>query len=74
MKPTLTVLKHGMLRYRYTAGGCMDFDFNTLAEVGQPYQKAFLDLIEKRRLKIEFSRNIDEKPWVADFVVKEEPK
>lgn len=64
----LTVLAGGMLRYRYRAGGCMDFSFHLLSEVGAPYQPWFRDQIERRGLTVEFGRDIDQKPWCADFV------
>lgn len=66
----LTIQKGGMLRYRYRAGGCMDFDFHLLCEVGEPYQQWFREEIAERGLKVE-TRELDCYPWVADFVVKE---
>lgn len=71
MKPILTVLKDGMLRYCYSVNRDIGFDFNTLAEVGAPYQAAFRSMIAQRGLKVEFGRDIDVKPWVADFVIKD---
>lgn len=63
----LTKLKGGMLRYRYTAGGCVDFDFHTLAEVGEPYQAWFREEIRRRGWEVQ-TREMDCKPWIADFV------
>jgi hypothetical protein len=70
----LTVLKGGMLRYRYVAGGCMEFDFHMLCEVGEPYQPWFREEIERRGWEVEYGREMDEPPWVADFVLKDRPK
>ena len=67
----LTVLKDGMLRYRYRAGGCMDFEFNMLCEVGEPYQQWFRDEIKRRDINVEFGRELDQSPWCADFIIKE---
>lgn len=64
----LTVNSGGMLRYRYTAGGCTDFDFNTLAEVGEPYQPQFQEEIARRGLEVEYGKSLAFYPWVADFV------
>lgn len=74
MTQALTVLKGGMLRYRYDVNRCIGFDFNTLAEVGGPYQLWFRAEIARRGLNVEFGRCIDEKPYVADFVIKHPPK
>lgn len=67
----LTKCKGGMLRYRYAldGNGEVAFDFNTLAEVGAPYQGWFTETIAQRGWVVEFGREISEKPWVADFVV-----
>lgn len=67
----LTHLKGGMLRYRYDCGPDLGFDFNTLAEVGAPYQQWFRDEINRQGWIVEFGRNIDYTPWVADFVIRE---
>jgi hypothetical protein len=65
----LTQLKGGMLRYRYSAGPDMNFDFNMLCEVGAPYRQQFLDEILHKGLRVEYGRSIDCAPWCADFVV-----
>jgi hypothetical protein len=70
---SLTVLKGGMLCYRYDCGPEISFDFNMLCEVGEPYQQWFRDEIARRGLIVEFSRDIQAKPWVADFVIKGSP-
>lgn len=66
----LTKLKGGMLRYRYAIddSGEVAFDFNTLAEVGEPFQQWFMDEIQRRGWTVEFGRDLEEKPYVADFV------
>lgn len=64
---SLTVGKDGMLNYRYSAGPDMAFHFHLLCEVGEPYQQQFRDEIERRGLVIE-TRELDEKPWIADFI------
>lgn len=69
MNHRLTRLKGGMLRYRYTAGGCMDFDFNTLAEVGEPYQQWFRNEILRRGWSVAYGYDLPTAPWVADMVV-----
>lgn len=67
----LTRLKGGMLRYHYSIdrSGDIAFDFHTLAEVGAPYQQWFKDAIAARGWAVEFGRDLDDTPWVADFVV-----
>ena len=65
----LTRKRGGMLRYRYEAGGCMGFSFNSLAEVGEPYQPWFREEIARRGWVVEYGRDLDERPWVADFLV-----
>lgn len=64
-------LESGMLRYRYSLddSGEVSFDFNTLAEVGEPFQQWFRDEIVRRGWTAEFGRSIEGRPWVADFVV-----
>ena len=68
-KERLTRLKEGILRYRYYIGPDMGFDFNTLAEVGAPYQAWFRDEIKRRGWIVKYGMDLPEKPWVADFVV-----
>lgn len=70
MNEKLTVLKDGMLRYRYDVNRDIGFDFHTLAEVGAPFQSWFRNEIARRGLKVQFGRFIEEKPYVADFVIK----
>lgn len=65
----LSIKTGGMLQYSYRAGGCVDFKFNSLCEVGAPYQQFFRDEIARRGLLVEFNRDTEEKPWVADYVV-----
>lgn len=67
----LTKQKGGMLRYRYALDGSGEvaFDFHTLAEVGEPYQQWFRDEIARQGWQVEFGRDLEEKPYVADFVV-----
>lgn len=63
----------GQLRYRYTAGGCMDFDLTTLAEVGEPYQPAAMALLNELKAEgyeIHHSVNLVVAPWVADIATK----
>lgn len=69
----LTKLDGGMLRYQYALGEDQEvtFDFSTLAEVGEPFQQWFKDEIRTRGWIVEFGRDLDEKPYVADFVVDE---
>ena len=65
----LTILKGGMLRYRYDVNAHIGFDFYLLCEVGEPYQKWFIEEMENRGFCIAFGKHLDCKPWVADFVV-----
>lgn len=64
---------HDAVRYRYEAGGCMDFDLNLLCEVGGPYQ------IEAEKMAADYAADIgcivktieiDVKPWVIDVFYK----
>lgn len=76
-RPRLIIKKGGMLVYHYLATPECGFEFNTLAEVGQPFQPAFREIIKQRGLIVEFGRELDERSWVADFVVgreKSQPK
>ena len=61
---------NGMLTYRYCAHGMMQFKFHTLAEVGAPYQSAARRIIESNGWKVDYGRDIDAPPWVADFAVR----
>lgn len=65
----LTVLKGGMLRYKYECSPEVGFDFNMLCEVGEPYQAWFRKEIQDRGLVVEYGRDIDYYPWCADFAV-----
>jgi len=62
------------LRYRYTAGGCMDFDLHMFCEVGAPYQPAARAqvaeiLAENPGWEVQ-TVEIDRKPWLVDALVK----
>lgn len=67
----LTRLAGDILRYRYALDGTGEiaFDFNTLAEVGAPYQQWFKDEILRRGWTVDYGRDLDEKPYVADVLV-----
>jgi len=66
-----------VLRYRYTAGGCMDFDFHMLCEVGQPYQPAarvqVAEILAKNPGWEVQTIEIDRKPWLVDALGKVQP-
>lgn len=70
MNERLTILKGGILRYQYDVNKDIGFDFNTLAEVGEPYQPWFRDEIAKMGLTVAFGVELDAAPWVVDKVVK----
>ena len=63
--------RNGMLTYTYDAGPDIRFVFHTLAEVGEPYQPWFKSAIKAHGWTV-VTRELDAKPWVADFV--KEPK
>jgi len=73
----VTVRKIGgvrALRYRYTAGECMDFDMNLLCEVGVPYQPAAIaqvkDILRDRDPGCEVQQvELPERPWYVDAIV-----
>ncbi len=46
-----------------------DFEFNTLAEVGEPYKKWFVDQINKRGWMVKHGVDLEYYPWVADLLV-----
>lgn len=69
MANRLTVKAGGLLAYRYDVSKDIGFKFNTLAEVGAPYQQWFRDEIAKRGWVVEFGRNLDEPPYVGDFLL-----
>lgn len=73
MAINLTVSENGAVRYRYRASEYLAFDFNMLCEVGEPYQAAFTAEIKRRGLVIE-CRELDQYPWVMDFVVNTQQK
>jgi hypothetical protein len=62
------------LRYRYTAGGCMDFDLHMFSEVGQPYQPAaraqVAEILAKNPGWEVQTVELDRKPWLVDALVK----
>lgn len=62
------------LRYRYTAGSCMDFNLHLLCEVGEPYQPAARAqvaeiLAENPGWEVQ-TVELDRKPWLVDALVK----
>lgn len=57
----------GMLSYIYEIGDDISFRFYTLAEVGEPYQPKFRDMIKEKGWIVEYGRQFDHYPWVADF-------
>lgn len=63
-----------VLRYCYTAGGCMDFDLHLLNEVGEPYQPAaraqIAEILAKNPGWEVQTIEIDRKPWLVDALVK----
>jgi len=68
MNERLTVLRGGILRYRYDVNKYIGFNFNTLAEVGEPYQQWFRYEIARRGLTVTYGKELDCKPWIADVV------
>jgi hypothetical protein len=62
--------KDGMLTYRYRAGGCIDFKFHLLSEVGEPWQPSAKKIIAKHGWKIE-QRDAPAPTHYADFVIGE---
>lgn len=72
MVTTVKIQGHRVLRYRYRAGGCMDFDLHLLSEVGAPYQRE----AERQARSIADSLNcdivqveLDALPWYVDALV-----
>lgn len=63
------------LRYRYKAGGCMDFDLHLLCEVGQPYQQAakaqVTEILARRPGWSLKTVELDCRPWLIDALVKD---
>jgi len=57
-----------MLTYEYDAGPDISFAFHTFHEVGAPYQPWFKAEIKRRGWVVE-TRELEAKPWVADFKV-----
>lgn len=62
------------LRYRYTAGGCMDFDLHLLCGVGAPYQPAAAaqvqEILRDRYPGCEVQQvELPEHPWYVDAIV-----
>jgi hypothetical protein len=64
----LTIIKGGILVYSYNVSPDCGFRFHTLAEVGEPYQAEFREMIEKRGLDIEYGADLDHSPWVVDRI------
>lgn len=60
---------NGMLTYRYTAGGCMEFAFHTLAEVGAPYQQEARAIIRANGWTVRYNALLPSAPYVADIAV-----
>jgi hypothetical protein len=67
-KEKLTIGPGGILNYGYTGAG-MPFRFHMLCEVGEWHKPWFREEIRTRGLTVE-TRYLEERPWVADFVVK----
>ena len=67
-KYKLIIGEDDMINYKY---GTEHFacSFSLFCEVGQPYQQWFKDEIRRRNLTIE-TKELNEYPWIADFVVK----
>ena len=66
----LTIGKGGILTYEYDTAEDCSFKFHTFNEVGEPYQPWFN--AEFQRLGIAGrikTREIEQEPWVADFLV-----
>ena len=57
----------GILAYEYEISEEVSFRFYTLAEVGEPYQPKFRDMIKEKGWIVEYGRQFDHYPWVADF-------
>jgi hypothetical protein len=51
----------------YEIGDDISFRFHTLAEVGEPHQPRFRDMIKEKGWVVDYGVNIDYDPWVADF-------
>ena len=75
----LVVKEYGLLSYQYPAFlHCPDasLEFSMLCEVGQRYQPLFqrlLDELISLGFKLQFGRNIEKRPWVADFAKRRGP-
>lgn len=68
---------HTVLRYRYRAGGCMDFDLYLLSEVGEPYQpeaRAQAQAIADRHCCDIVQVELLERPYYVDALVRRTPK
>ena len=59
------------VQYEYTAGGCVDFCFNLLCEVGEPYKEdaeaQLMELCEENGSRVE-TIEIDSHPWLIDII------
>ena len=62
-------VKNGYMEYTYSIGWSEDsavFVFNTLAEVGEPFQPWFKNLIKRHGMSIAYGVELDSYPWVVD--------
>ena len=67
----LAVVKNNGLRYRYVPDAhCKNAkcSFSTLAEVGQIYQRWFLEEIKARGWVVRTDTNLKNPPWVQDYI------
>lgn len=71
MKVTCDV--NGMLRYQYDAGPEMSFDFTLICECGEVYKNIYLRWFTAEGWVVEFGRDLDVYPWVADFLIEVKP-
>jgi hypothetical protein len=63
----LALKPSGMLAYVYEIGDDIRFRFHTLAEVGEPYQPVFRDMIKEKGWVVDYGVDLDYYPWMADF-------
>ncbi len=63
----LALKPSGMLSYAYEIGDGISFRFHTLAEVGEPYQPRFRDMIKEKGWVVDYGVDLDYYPWMADF-------
>lgn len=72
----ITRAANGQLIYRYFGDVGAPMVATTLAAIDEPYQSAARAALTHRRFRgytIEYGRELDASPWVADFAVKEKP-